>query len=126
MTKDQVILIREQFKDKIIKITLDNQHIFYDNTDAKYPIIWDDDNELFIVIRPNQDAYVQYEAPFEVNISGYDHIQQMTTVTTATDILTNYIDKMQLNENGRKYVIDLTSKINGNKLPDNLKFPTKY
>ena len=76
MTKEQIVNFRDKVaKDKMIKIVCDNQHIFYDNIAQYPPVIWDDDNETFTIIRVNQDAGGHDKYPFETVQTSYEHIQ---------------------------------------------------
>lgn len=88
MTKEQVVNFRDNVaKDKMIKITCDNQHIFYDNIAQYAPIIWDDDNEVFTVIRVNPDANAQIDYPYETVQTSYDMIQFMHCYDTTENAI---------------------------------------
>lgn len=88
MTKDQVVNFRDVVaKDKMIKIICDNQHIFYDNIAQYPPIMWDDANEVFTVVRVNQDAGGQDKYPFETVQTSYEMIQFIHCFDTAETAL---------------------------------------
>ena len=87
MTKEAVIDFRDGIgKDKILKITCDNQHIFYDGIAHNSPIMWDDDKEVFTACRVNQGP-MQSEYPFETVSVMYDQIQFMHCYDTAATVL---------------------------------------
>lgn len=84
MTKEQVVNFRDNIaKDKMIKIVCDNQHIFYDNIAQYPPVVWDDSNETFTVIRTNPDPNGQVKYPFETVQTSYEMIQFMHCYDTA-------------------------------------------
>lgn len=88
MTKDQVVNFRENVaKGKIIKVVCDNQHIFYDNIAQYAPIIWDDANETFTVVRVNPDANAQDLFPYETVQTTYEMIQFMHCFDTAANAI---------------------------------------
>ncbi|MDD3122088.1 MAG: hypothetical protein PHC62_01070 [Candidatus Izemoplasmatales bacterium] len=89
MTKEQVIEFRDTVaNDKILKIFCDNQHIFYDHVESKCPLIWDDEDEILIVIRLCQDSTLQQSMyPVEIVQTSYDMIQFMMTYETVADAL---------------------------------------
>lgn len=81
MLKDTIVYVRDTLMaGKQLKITLDNQHIFYDRRiGSDYcPLIWDDDNERLYIIRTNQsNPYSQCDYPIETTCVDYEDIQQI-------------------------------------------------
>lgn len=88
MTKEQVVYFRDVVaKDKAVKIVCDNQHIFYDNITHYPPIIWDDEKELFMAVRVNQDPCSHVETPFETTVTSYEHIQFLHCYDSSADAI---------------------------------------
>lgn len=79
MQKATVMYARDVLgANKPLKITLDNQHIYYDRMPMSCPLIWDDENERLYIVRTNQDnAISQANLPIETTVVDYDQIQQV-------------------------------------------------
>ena len=82
MLKETLVYTRDTLMaNKPLKITLDNQHIFYDDRSPGNdycPLIWDDENERLYIIRTNQsNPYSQCGFPIETTCVDYDDIQQI-------------------------------------------------
>lgn len=98
----------ETAKGKPLMIICDNEHVFYDNVVGNFPVIWDDDAETLTTIIYSSDVYSNRERPFNVMISGYDHIQFMFAMETSKEIvqyLSSIKDKMS--EEEYKQALDL-------------------
>lgn len=78
MKKENVITIRDTFKTNKgfgIRVIMDNMQIL----DSKnHFIFWDDTDELIIGIRVNNTQF-RNEAPMEIIVSEYEHIQYLIT-----------------------------------------------
>lgn len=79
MLKETVIYARDVLgKNKPLKVTLDNQHIYYDRLPMSCPLMWDDANERLYIMRTNQDTTLsQASLPIETTCVDYDQIQQI-------------------------------------------------
>lgn len=79
MLKETVIYARDVLgKNKPLKVTLDNQHIYYDRLPMSCPLMWDDENERLYIMRTNQDTTLsQASLPIETTCVDYDQIQQI-------------------------------------------------
>jgi len=78
MLKETIVYARDILgKDKMLKITLDNQHIYYDRIANYCPLMWDDENERLIILRVNQEQGSQDLFPFETTVVDYEQIQQI-------------------------------------------------
>ena len=78
MTLDQIKEIREPFKGVpgiVIDIYLDNDIVLHQGLKEEV-ILWDDVKERITSIR-NNNRINQRLYPFEIAVSGYDHIQDM-------------------------------------------------
>ena len=108
MQKETVIYARDVLgANKPLKITLDNQHIYYDRMPMSCPLIWDDANERLYIVRTNQDNTIsQANLPIETTVVDYDQIQQvacyddLATVQSLSvlDLLTGDDKKKKFNE----------------------------
>lgn len=76
MTKDSIIKMREAFSTSPIKITCDNMIVRWDHTGTYPDLIWDDDAETLTAFSATTED-IQEGFPFEVFVTGYDHIQYM-------------------------------------------------
>lgn len=116
MEKATVVYARDTLgANKPLKVTLDNQHIYYDRMPMSAPLIWDDDNERLYILRTNQDNPIsQVGLPIETTVVDYDQIQQiacyddLATVQSLTilDLLTEekkkkFNDFLALNSTSR-------------------------
>ena len=79
MLKETLVYTRDTLMaNKPLKITLDNQHIYYDRMPMSCPLIWDDENERLYIIRTNQsNPYSQCGFPIETTCVDYEDIQQI-------------------------------------------------
>ena len=79
MQKETVVYARDTLgANKPLKVTLDNQHIYYDRMPMSAPLIWDDDHERLYILRTNQDNPIsQANLPIETTVVDYDQIQQI-------------------------------------------------
>ena len=117
----------KKFRDGIAKgrpfvITCDNEHIFYDNIEDGFPIIWDDDALVLIQLRPNSDyAYHSDKNTMCLDVVEYDTIQFMKILLTTAEAV-EYLNsvKSKLGENAdKKYqsYITIISKAATHRMP---------
>lgn len=78
--------VREVFPGSPIKVTFDNMIIVYDRAVPESVVIWNDDEERFVAIRPNTDEN-QNPYPFEILFTEYEHIQFMEAYATPMQML---------------------------------------
>lgn len=124
MTKDAIRNFVEKYKDFIINIRLDNEWHYYDNTPNNAPIIWDWDNDVFMVIEVNDDLTDQYGRPMQISIIDFDQIQEMTTYVDRIEAL-DFIRKNIPDAEKAKPVLDQLSKaISSNMTPQSLRKPS--
>lgn len=94
--------VEEDYKNFIIMIRLDNEHLYYDHVPNNAPIIWDWANECFMVIEPNDELIDQSGHPMQIQLVDFGQIQQLTayvdTVTALDFINKNITDETQLKE----------------------------
>ena len=82
MTTDQIKTIRETFKGVpgvVIDIHLDNDIILHQGLKEEITL-WDDANERLTNIKIN-NRINQRMFPFEIQVTGYEHIQNMYAAT---------------------------------------------
>ena len=113
MTLDQIKTIRETFKDVpgvVIDIHLDNDIILHQGLKEEISL-WDDKSERLTNIKIN-NRMNQRMFPFEIQVTGYEHIQNMYASTDLkgikkylnavnydkTDKLIEYLSKLNINE----------------------------
>lgn len=63
-----------------IKVICDNEHIFIDNSDDTFTIVWDDETETLTQLQPSAvaaDFYTQSKLPFRLVTTEYEHIQSI-------------------------------------------------
>lgn len=113
MTLDQIKTIRETFKGApgvVIDIHLDNDIILHQGLKEEI-VLWDDTKERLTDIKIN-NRINQRMFPFEIQVTGYEHIQNMYATTDLQGVekylkVTNYDKTNDL----IKYLSNLT--ING-------------
>lgn len=88
-----MIKARETSGTNPLKITCDNMIIVWDNVHGNPTpiIIWDDDNETLISIRPNTEEF-QDVYPFEILLFNYEQIQYMESYMRPKDTM-EWIEK---------------------------------
>ena len=75
MTKQDVLMIRDVYRNKKIPYTIicDNSMTFNDGIDGSV-ILWCDDKEVFVCVRSNPEGS-QAVKPIEITCTEYEHIQ---------------------------------------------------
>ena len=69
--------VEVDYKDYVIMITGDNQHVFYTNTAKNPPIVWDWDNEVVYILDTNDEIVDQNKHPMQVTMLSLDEIQYL-------------------------------------------------
>lgn len=109
MTKEQIIKFRDQFGKGVnpMKVICDNEHIYYDNLESFFPIIWDDDNETLMQIQPNNhDQYSAPNLPYRISVSQYEHIQFIEVYVDMKEA-TKSLDNLLLSDEDRSQCMNL-------------------
>lgn len=118
MEKATVIEIRDLLKDSPIQLTCCDMLTFWDNVDKfkyhqniEYPnIIWNDEKEYFIALKPYNDGVEHYQFPVEVTIVPYENIEYIkscTDIKSAREVLSYY----KADESIKKSAEDMFGKI---------------
>ena len=124
MTKDAIKNFVEKYKDFVINIRLDNEWHYYDNTPQNAPIIWDWDNEVFMVIEPNDRLIDQSGHPMQLNMVDLDQIQEITAYID-TDTALDFINENITDPEQAKVVkAQLQKVLPSNMTPKSLRKPT--
>jgi hypothetical protein len=96
MDKAVVRAIVDAAGDNNICITMDNMLIY--NTQMQGSVVsFDDDNEVIMVLRINEQPSTMFKGPFELHVNSYDCIQAMAIcaanvdMNKAVDALSQYI-----------------------------------
>lgn len=123
MTKEQVQKFRDKFKDNAMIVVCDNQHLFYDNVGGKFPLIWDDENEVLTTMVMNDDIYSQSLNPVYIEMTEYEHIQFIQIFINANQAM-DYIEEIKDQwsgniENKHDWAISTISKLNASHLINN-------
>ena len=98
MTLTQIKELRDTFKGKpniVIDIYLDNDIVIQQGVKT-YVVLWDDSKERLTCIRPS-NRINQHEQPFEIMVTGYEHIQSMY-VTGGLDDVNEYLKSINYNK----------------------------
>lgn len=105
MEKATVIFARDTLgANKPLKVTLDNQHIYYDRMPMSAPLIWDDDNERLYILRTNQDNPIsQVGLPIETTVVDYDQIQQIACYDNLATVQSLTILNLLTEEKKKKF-----------------------
>jgi hypothetical protein len=103
MTKEYIKkFVEEDYKDYVIKVTCDNEHVFFHNTTHNPPIIWDWDNETFKVLHSNQEIVDQFKHPLQITTVSLEEIQFLEAYITIEEglkfINENITDKEKIKE----------------------------
>ena len=103
MTTDVIRkFVEEDYKDCVIQVRCDNQILFYDHTAHNSPVIWDWDNECFMVIEPNDEIIDQSGHPMQIRLIALDQIQELIayvdTITALDFINKNITDEAKKEE----------------------------
>ena len=102
--------VEEDYKDFAILVTCDNEHKFYHNVKGVPPIIWDWDNERFLVLETTEEIVDQNKHPMQITSVELAHIQFITAYidkATTIDLVNKYIT----DENQKKETLSLLSKV---------------
>ena len=95
MTTDVIRkFIEEDYKDFVILVRCDNEHLYYHNSPGNSPLIWDWDKEHFMFIEPNDNILAQSEFPMQIHLIDFGDIQELTAYvdkTTALNFINNNI-----------------------------------
>ena len=102
MTKDIIKkFVEEDYKDYTIKVTCDNEHIFYHRSYGNPDIIWDWDNNAFIVLESHEDVVDQFKHPMQITIVSLDEIQFLTAMVETSAVI-EFINKYTEEESKEK------------------------
>lgn len=97
MTANVIKNFIEKYKNFIIQVRVDNEHLFYYNAPNNAPIIWDWDNETLMVIEPNDELMDQSGHPMQIRLVDFEVVQGLTayvdTVTALDFINENITDE---------------------------------
>ena len=105
MLKETIKYARDVLgKDKPLKITLDNQHIFYDRLPMSCPLMWDDENERIYILRTNQDAMSQVNLPLETTVVDYEDIQQVAVYDDLATVQSNEWITLLTEDQKKKFI----------------------
>ena len=86
MTTENIKKFRDIYRGKRpITIEFDNSKIIHDGLPGQC-VIWDDTKERIICIR--ESVYNQHNYPWDIMMSGYEHIQFMSVAATIDDVKT--------------------------------------
>ena len=102
--------IEEDYKDCVIQIRCDNEHLFWDHTANNAPIIWDWDKEYFMVIEPNDEITDQSGHPMQIHLVDFGDIQELIAYVDTTTAL-DFINKNITDETKKEEVKALLSKV---------------
>ena len=118
MTKEQIKAIRDGIgKDKPLTIVYDNDKIVYDNVKDQFPIIWDDESELFYQIGVNNDYYAQVKIPYNISVYTYECTQDILVGVSVADCINFIKDKgSSLTEQQKKKCENLLSCLGVNNI----------
>lgn len=110
MTKEVIRkFVEEDHKDEVILVTCDNEHKFFHNAYGNSPVIWDWDNDRFLVLQSNQEIVDQNGHPFEITSVALEEIQFLTAYVDVVKAI-EFVNKNITDENKKKEVLELISK----------------
>lgn len=94
MNKDDVILIRDVYRNAKIPYTIicDNSMLFNDGIDGSV-ILWSDDKEVFTCVRSNPEG-TQALKPIEITNTAYEHIQFIRACVADPEVVKNMLETL--------------------------------
>ena len=110
MTVDVIKNFVEKYKDFTIQIRLDNEHLVYDNMGKNAPVIWDWDNENFMVIEPNDEAIDQGNYPMQIRLIDFGDIQELSVYVDRVTAM-NFINEKITDEEKKTVAKELLQKV---------------
>ena len=111
MTADAIRkFVEEDYKDCMIQIRCDNQHLFYDHVANNAPIIWDWEKENFMVIEANDELVNQSGQPMQIRLVEFDQIQELIAYVDTTTAL-DFINKNITDETKKEELKSMLAKI---------------
>ena len=111
MTKEVIRkFVEEDHKDEVILVTCDNEHKFFHNAHGNTPIIWDWDNDRFLVLQSNQEIIDQNGHPFEITSVALEEIQFLTAYVDVVKAI-EFINKYITDEEQKKAALELVQKL---------------
>lgn len=117
MTKEVIKkFIEEDYKDHVVLVTCDNEHKFYHNAHGNPPIIWDWDNDRFLVLETNNDIIDQNQNPVTITSVALEEIQFLTAsvdMITALDFINENITDEAKKEEIKKVLQKLKPSMMG-------------
>lgn len=112
MTVDVIKNFVETYKDFVIQIRLDNQILVYDNVPNYPPVIWNWDEENFMLIEPNDEMIDQSGHPMQIRLVDFGDIQELIAYVDTNTAL-NFINENITDEDKNKQMKELLSKVKG-------------
>lgn len=82
--------VEEDYKNHSIRVVTDNEHIYYHRAYGMPDIVWDWDNNRFMVMDINLDSTDQNGNPIEISSVSLDEIQFMTAFVNTNEAM-NFI-----------------------------------
>lgn len=111
MTTDVIRkFVEEDYKNFVIQIRLDNEHHCYCNVPNAAPIIWDWENENFMVIEPNDEIIDQSGHPMQIRLVDFGDIQELTAYVDTTTAL-KFINEKITDEDKKKAAKAILQKV---------------
>lgn len=111
MTKDVIKkFVEEDHKDHVIMVTCDNEHKFYHNAHGNLPIIWDWDNDVFIVMEPTDEVVDQNKNPMQITKVALEEIQFLTAYVDRIDAI-NFIRQNITDEKKKEEALSLLQRV---------------
>ena len=111
MTTDVIRkFVEEDYKDFVIQIRLDNEHRCFHNVPGNAPIIWDWENENFMVIEPNDEITDQSGHPMQIRLVDFGDIQELIAYVDTTTAL-KFINEKITDEDKKKEVKAILQKV---------------
>lgn len=104
--------VEEDYKDYVIKVTCDNEHVFYHNASGKPPIIWDWESETFKAMHCNQEFFDQHKNPLQITAVSLQEIQFLEAYITVEEAL-KFISENITDEEKIKETKEMVNKLAG-------------
>ena len=102
MTKEAIKkFVEEDYKDFVIRITCDNEHIYFYNASKNPSVVWDWDNNVIYALELNNEIMDQNKHPMKITQVSLDEIQFLTAFPDKTTIL-KFINEKFTDEDKKK------------------------
>ena len=111
MTTDAIRkFVEEDYKDFVIMVTCDNQHVFYHNAAGHPPIIWDWDNEVLLALDTTDEVIDQNKHPLQITMVALEEIQFLDAYIDKATAL-KFINEKFTDEDQKSMVKTLLNKV---------------